>query len=140
MGKNESKGKSKRGMVRLMDRKKLMTKAVTTFNKWVRERDKGKGCISCGTGPVDHAGHYFSAGHYSSLKFSEMNCNGQCISCNTFKHGNLIGYRQGLVKRYGEGNVKLFENTANLRSIKKWTVFELELIIKEYARPDKTNW
>ncbi len=118
----------------------LLKKAQVVFNKWIRVRDKDKGCISCGTGPVDHAGHYFSAGHYSSLKFSEMNCNGQCISCNTFKHGNLIGYRQGLIKRYGEGNVKLLETTADLNKVHKWSRFELELIIKEYGRNDKTNW
>ena len=109
-----------------------MAKAVMVFNKWIRTRDQKKGCISCGTGPVDHAGHYFSAGHYSSLRFSEMNCNGQCLRCNYFLSGNQVGYRQGLIKRYGEGNVRLLENTANLRGIKKWTIFELELIIKNY--------
>ena len=33
---------------------KLKKKAQETFNKWVRNRDAGKGCISCG-GPIDHA-------------------------------------------------------------------------------------
>lgn len=88
---------------------------------------------------MDHAGHYFSAGHYSELRFSEMNCNGQCLRCNYFLSGNQIGYRIGLIKKYGEGNVKLLENSAQLRKVKKWTIFELELIIKEYARNDKAG-
>jgi len=122
-----------------MTKKELMAKAVMTFNKWIRERDKDCGCISCGTGSIDHAGHYFSAGHFGAMRFSEMNVNGQCLRCNYFLSGNQIGYRAGLVKKYGEGNVKLLENSANLRSVKKWTIFELELIIKNYVKKENGN-
>ena len=38
---------------------KLKKKAQDTFNKWIRNRDAGLGCISCGA-DIDHAGHYFS--------------------------------------------------------------------------------
>lgn len=111
---------------------KLTKKAQDVFNAWVRKRDKNKGCISCGSAKVEHAGHYFHAGHYSALRFSEMNCNGQCVQCNYHKHGNQIGYRRGLVERYGEGNVKLLENSVTIRTVKKWSRFELETIIKMY--------
>ena len=108
---------------------KLTAKAQQVFNAWIRERDKDKGCISCG-GEVHHAGHYLSAGHHGHLRFNEMNVSGQCLRCNNFLHGNLINYRQGLVKRIGESKVLLLESMAH--QTKKWSRFELEIIIKEY--------
>lgn len=110
---------------------RLKQKAQDAFNKWIRERDKDKGCISCGA-DVSEAGHYFSAGHYSALRFNEVNTNGQCTRCNCFLSGNLIRYRQGLVKRYGEKKVNELENSIAIRTVKKWSRFELELIIKMY--------
>lgn len=110
---------------------KLTEKAQYVFNKWIRERDKEKGCISCGA-PVTEAGHYHSRGHFSALRFNEVNTNGQCTRCNCFLSGNLIKYRQGLVKRYGEARVLMLENSVAIRTVKKWSRFELESIIKEY--------
>lgn len=106
----------------------LKAKAQQIFNRWIRNRDAQKGCISCG-GSVDHAGHYRSAGHFGNLRFNEMNVNGQCLRCNNFLSGNLINYRQGLVKRYGEEKVLMLES---IRGVKKWSKIELELIIKTY--------
>jgi hypothetical protein len=112
---------------------KLLKKAETVFNKWVRERDKELGCISCG-GSVDHAGHYFSVGSHSAWRFNESNVFGQCVGCNCFKHGNLIHYRMGLVKRFGEDAVSALESAATLNKVKKWGRSELEEIIKRYEK------
>ena len=109
---------------------KLTAKAQTTFNSWIRLRDKDKGCISCG-GEVHHAGHYLSAGHHGHLRFNEMNVNGQCLRCNNFLHGNLINYRIGLVKRYGEQKVQYLESCAH--GVKKWSKTELQAIIETYG-------
>lgn len=109
----------------------LLKKAQKVFNAWIRNRDKGKGCISCGAQVIE-AGHYLNAGHYSALRFNEINVNGQCTQCNCFKHGNLIHYRQGLVKRIGEAKVIQLENSVAIRSVKKFSRFELEEIIKMY--------
>ena len=109
---------------------KLLAKAQIVFNKWIRERDKDKGCISCG-GPVENAGHYLSQGHNSAFRFNEVNVNGQCIRCNKFLHGNLIPYRQGLIKRYGEGKVLMLESG---NKFKKWSRCELEAIIENYKK------
>lgn len=109
----------------------LTKRAQVIFNRWIRERDKNKGCISCGA-EVTEAGHYLSAGHYSALRFNEMNVNGQCTRCNCFLSGNLIKYRQGLVKRYGEEKVLALENSVAIRTVKKWSRFELEAIKKNY--------
>lgn len=115
---------------------KLIAKAQKVFNEWIRERDKDKGCISCGAS-IDHAGHYFSAGHYSALRFNEMNVNGQCLRCNNFLHGNLINYRKGLVKKYGEERVLMLENSAELRKANKWSRTILEVIIFTYGKEKK---
>ena len=109
---------------------KLKKKAQDVFNKWIRERDKDSGCISC-NGDTQQAGHYFSSGHYSSLTFSELNVNGQCVRCNMFLHGNLIQYRMGLVYRYGEREVHQLEQDSRY-GVKKWSREELEEIIKKY--------
>jgi hypothetical protein len=114
----------------------LLKVLQVVFNAYIRKRDAEKGCISCGS-PVTEAGHYFSAGHYSSYRFTEINVNGQCTRCNCFLSGNLIKYRQGLVKRYGEAKVLMLENDAAIRKAKKWSRFELEILIKEYKQKVK---
>jgi hypothetical protein len=111
---------------------KLLSKAQSIFNAFIRLRDCNKGCISCG-GPVQEAGHYFSQGHHLSLRFNEMNTNGQCTRCNHFLSGNLIHYRSGLVKRYGEAKVLHLEASAR-RPHNKWTRFELMAIIDHYRK------
>lgn len=112
---------------------RLIKKAQDVFNAWIRKRDEGRGCISCGSA-VTEAGHYLSAGHNSALRFNEVNTNGQCTRCNCFMHGNLIEYRKGLVKKYGEEKVFMLESISH--RIKRWIRFELEAIIQEYRLTD----
>jgi hypothetical protein len=114
---------------------RLLKKAQDTFNAYIRARDCNKSCISCG-GTVQEAGHYVSQGHHSALQFNEVNVNGQCTRCNWHLHGNLILYRSGLVKRYGEQKVLLLEHVAK-RPSKKWTRFELMAIIQYYQEETK---
>lgn len=110
---------------------KLLKKAQDVFNKFIRERDKDKGCVSCG-GKVEQAGHYFSQGSHSALRYNEANTNGQCIRCNLFLSGNLIYYRIGLVERIGEEEVKNLERMAQANRLKKWSREELNEIITKY--------
>lgn len=110
---------------------RLLKKAQDVFNAFIRNRDRDKGCISCG-GEVQQAGHYFSQGHHSSLRFNEMNVHGQCIKCNCYLHGNLINYRKGLIRRYGEIAVNKLEESAELNRVKKYGRLELEWIGVNY--------
>jgi hypothetical protein len=110
----------------------LKAKAQKVFNAWIRKRDEGKPCISCGSGKPDHAGHYFSAGHHSKLRFDERNVAGQCIRCNYFLHGNQTGYRQGLIKRIGIEAVEQIESEASIKGAYKWDRFSLIKIIEHY--------
>lgn len=112
---------------------KMLKLAQQDFNAYIRERDRDKGCISCSTGAVEHAGHYFSQGHHSLLRYNELNVNGQCERCNTFLRGNLIHYRNGLIKRYGEAKVLLLESCER-RSAKKWARHELVIIRDHFKK------
>ena len=106
-------------------RQKLYAKAEKVFHAWIRERDKDKGCITCG-GPVEQAGHW----KHGKLDFDEMNLNGQCRSCNYFRSGNLGIYTIRLIEKYGLEKVKDLERRAEI--VKKYSVEELKEIIEKY--------
>lgn len=110
----------------------LMKKAQTIFNKWIRERDKDKPCISCEKplGNKYDAGHYFSMGGHKSVTFDEANVHAQCVTCNQYKHGNLLNYQIGIQQRIGAD--RLIELHAKAHEVKKWTKDELKEIIKKY--------
>ena len=110
----------------------LKLKAQKVFNAYIRKRDEGLPCISCGTGQPQHAGHYFSAGHNSKLRFDERNVAGQCIRCNYFLHGNQTGYRKGLINRIGLCEVERLEQEASIKSAYNWDRFSLIEIIEKY--------
>lgn len=109
---------------------KLLKKAQDVVNRYIRDRDKDRGCVSCG-GKVEQAGHYFAQGSHSALRFDETNIHGQCVRCNLYLSGNLIYYRIGLVERYGESYVQGLEQKAK-NKLKKYTRHELEEIIAKY--------
>jgi len=52
----------------------------------------------------------------------------QCVSCNRFKHGNLIEYRINLVKKIGIKKVEWLEE--HRKDVKRWTREELEEILE----------
>lgn len=111
---------------------KLLSKAQKVFNFFIRNRDKDKGCISCGN-QITEAGHYYSQGHHSALRYNEVNTNGQCTRCNKWMHGNLINYRHGLVKRYSQKQIDILDSIGTRNPVKKWTQFEIEQIIEKYG-------
>jgi len=88
------------------------------FNTYIRERDKGKPCISCDTplkGKFD-AGHFFSVGAYPNIRFNEDNVHGQCVYCNQHKHGNINEYAIRLPYRIGQeryDNLLISRNESN---------------------------
>lgn len=107
----------------------LINKAEEHFNKFIRNRDRSLGCISCGKGQVEDAGHFYPK-TYSALRFNEWNVNGQCsYSCNKMKSGNIHEYRIALIKKIGEKNVQWLDNNRHAKvKWDKWTL--IEIIIK----------
>ena len=96
------------------------------FNKFIRLRDKDKGCISCNK-PLNNkfdAGHFYSTGSYPELRFNEDNVHGQCVHCNQHKHGNLLEYNIKIVDRIGEDKLSVLNDLRN--KPKKYTIDELK--------------
>lgn len=102
------------------------------FNAWIRQRDIGQPCISCGTtADVQYcAGHYRTTAAAPELRFEPINVNLQCNrNCNMGKSGNLLGYRPGLIKKIGVEAVEWLEGP---HEAKKYTVEELKAMTAEY--------
>ena len=105
------------------------------FNKVVRERDKNKDCISCGVSLKNRkfdAGHYYSQGGHSSLRYDFENVHGQCVPCNRELSGNLHKYRLGLIERVGEEVLDELEFKAHIQV--RYTIQELKDKIQEYKK------
>lgn len=83
----------------------------TAFNAWVRARDAGRPCISCGRHHQGqwHAGHYRSVGSEPALRYEPDNVHLQCAPCNVHLSGNLIPYRANLIKKIGLARVEWLE-------------------------------
>ena len=102
------------------------------FNAWVRLRDHGLPCISCGTtADVQYAaGHFKPAGSNPELRFEPLNVHLQCNrNCNMAKSGNLGPYRIELIKRIGQDKVDWLEGP---HEPKRYTVEDLQAIKKHY--------
>ena len=126
------------------DFQRLVARADTVFSKYIRLRDAIETpyglyfrCISCGKlKPIAQAdcGHYINRRHMSA-RYSEINCNAQCRECNRFDEGNLSGYREKLVMKYGEARVQLLESCRYQTA--KIGTFELKILIDEYREKVK---
>jgi hypothetical protein len=91
-------------------------------------RDAKLPCISCGNANAKDwsGGHFYSAGMYSGLIFDERNCHKQCNTyCNKYLSGNLLEYRKGLTKRYGEDFVIELDRISIEKRNYKYTKEEL---------------
>lgn len=96
--------------------------AVFHCHKYIRERDKNKGCITCGSSLVGKkfdAGHFMKSTH-SFTKFMEKNIHGQCVNCNQYNGGRELEYYQAIVLIYGELTAKALMRLRS-RSIKRST-------------------
>lgn len=124
--KPKTKVKVKRAKISVAELKK---KAQRVFNAWIRQRDKDLPCLACRkkSDKMD-ASHYASQGSSGYLRYHPENVNNTCYSCNRFKHGNLISYREGLVDKIGEERVVWLEK--NRKKIHKYTREQLNEIIK----------
>lgn len=132
--KTKTRSKFKRKPVKKESVPKLLEAAQRVFNKYIRDRDEGLPCISCGGTNANQAGHYFPVKGFSYLRFNEWNVNRQCPSCNMWLHGNQAMYRIGLVKKIGEKAVMELEAEAISNRVYKWNAEEVKEIIKKYGK------
>lgn len=109
--KADERAKVKTRKEALKPRGQRIRETQAAVNQYVRVRDEGLPCISCGRMHQGqwHAGHYRSTGAASNLRFDLRNIHRQCAPCNTHLSGNLIEYRKGLIERIGLGAVEALE-------------------------------
>jgi hypothetical protein len=126
---NKKKTKLKKDLMTTSDWLKI---AQQTFNKFIRERDKGKMCISCGQhiNGVKHASHYYSAGGHSNVRFNENNVHVSCYKCNVELSGNLLNYQIAIRDKIGGEELMKLHELAHIT--KKWTIEELQEINTVY--------
>lgn len=111
-------------------------RAQVEVNAYVRLRDAHLPCISCGRFHEGqwHAGHYRSRGAAVHLALDPRNIHRQCAPCNTHLHGNAIGFRAGLLERYGLEFVEALEADNTPRH---YTADEIDAIRDTYRAKTK---
>lgn len=137
-GKNQiaKKWNTKKRVIKesLKTNKDYLKEFQVVFNKYIRTRDKDKGCISCPRPLVNKfdAGHFYSVGSTPSLRFNEDNVHGQCVYCNQHLHGNIHDYTENLPLRIGEES---FNKLRGLRStLNKYSNQELKELKELYKK------
>ena len=111
--------------------------AQKVFNEFIRLRDSGKECISCGceiTGRVN-ASHYYSAGGHFAVRFDEDNVHNSCVKCNMYLSGNLEEYGRRLPERIGKERFEALKQRANETA--NYSVDDLKNIIYIYKQKIK---
>lgn len=88
---------------KLKTHKDYLNDLQKVFNEFIRFRDKGKPCVSCGCRVEGngHASHFFSVGSNPNVRFNEDNVHVSCVECNLHRHGNLAEYSLRLPRRIG---------------------------------------
>jgi hypothetical protein len=117
----------------------LIKIAVRHFHLFIRKRDQGQPCISCGKKTTLQAGHFYSAGNHSVTRFEEDNVHGQCLRCNYWLSANLIPYRRNLIEKIGQERVDHLELLIKIskKTGFKWDRFSLIDIINKYKALNK---
>lgn len=128
---SERRKRDRERLAQLKSRSEWMKEAQAVFNRFIRLRDVGLPCVSCGRFHEGqwHAGHYLSVGAHPELRFNEMNVWRQCQPCNAHLSGNQINYRKELVRRIGLEEVEKLEGK---HEPLKLTVDEIKELIKTY--------
>jgi hypothetical protein len=123
------------------DRTKLQYLIQSTVNwchKYIRLRDEGKECVSCGQpwNKNHQAGHLKKAELYSTLKFDENNIHNQCMGCNLMKDGNVQLYNDRILKRITQAQKDEIERKCieERQNSFKWQRDDLEQVREYYKK------
>jgi hypothetical protein len=128
-------------MAKMSEKKKL----ERVFNTYIKLRDCPDGigrCISCskiitypsGNSSV-HASHLYPRSVvYNSLWFHPMNVHASCDHCNVWLGGNIMAYREGLIRRYGESVIEELEQARAAGQGRKWYDHDYIELRKYYSK------
>jgi hypothetical protein len=133
---NEDKARRKQhreALTKLKSRSTWLKEAQLVFNRYIRLRDQHELCISCGRDHQGqyHSGHYLSVGSHPELRFEELNVHKQCAPCNNHLSGNIVLYRQRLLRKIGQQAVEWLEGK---HEPKKYTIDEIQSLMAYYRK------
>jgi hypothetical protein len=127
------------------DRPKQLQLTRDAFNKmrrlqelkWFADRGLVATCISCGKplgGDLWACGHFRTVGAAGHLRFDPMNTYLQHnFSCNRNKSGDVVNYKLGLIKRFGEiEGQRIIDHVETNNSKADWTCEQLIQMRKEF--------
>jgi len=134
--------------------------AQASVNRYIRERDRFDGCISCGKSRQDvessqgwmvggcwDAGHFRSRGAAGHLRFNTYNNNKQCKSCNGgsgkfAKKAVTVAekYRNKLIKKIGLEKVERLECDNQPRKFTIDYLKRVKTIFNKRYRMQKKRW
>jgi hypothetical protein len=125
-------GKSVKELVPILDR---------IFSEYIRlSKSDGNGycqCITCGNiyhWKELHCGHFIGRAN-KAVRFNEMNCNPQCVRCNSFRNGEHHIYRRVLQEKYSYKAVEKLEHEALIGG--SYDIYWLQEKIIEYREKVK---
>lgn len=117
----------------------LTEQTRVAVNAYIRYRDQGKPCVSCGAKWHSgfHAGHAWSGAQHNMIRFDYDCVHGQCPYCNITLEGNYDAYRERLEKRIGTERFQRIKAQASIarRVPYKFSRHELKAIMTR-ARAD----
>jgi hypothetical protein len=145
----ELNAETRRRKLAIKKRSEWIADLQKVVNQFVRLRDSGLPCVSCGrseyeveqdaigkTGGAWDAGHYLSRGSHPELRFFLDNIARQCKSCNggsgnyaRKNHEVQKHFRIELIKRIGIDKVEWLESK---HEPLKLTIDEIKVLIAEY--------
>jgi hypothetical protein len=120
----------------------LIKAAQYYFNAWIKERDQGKACVTCGAkwSKEHQAGHFYPAGYFWAVRFFSTNCFIQCIECNINKSGNLEKYKEVIKTLITPDQLKELEAEKNkTANFSRDFLIDLKNYYKEKLKKSKIN-
>ena len=113
----------------------------TQVHTYIRNRDKGKPCISCGAQWNDtfQCGHHYKSETFETLRFNLDNLHGQCRRCNLHLEGAFDNYALNLPKRIGKERYDYLVSLAEVdkQFEKVWNVDNLKEV-RRLLKEDKS--
>jgi hypothetical protein len=136
----QERRETKAKLEKLKSRADWAREAQAEVNRYVRFRDIGKGCITCGAKPEQKAGGTMDAGHFRSvgsaphLRFFTSQIAAQCVTCNRYKGGRALDFRRALVELRGAEWVEQLEA---MQGVAKFDIDYLKRIKTIFAKKSR---
>lgn len=132
--------KERKPIVKSVPKTSKIDQTQTVFNRYIRLRDTVEShngervgsCISCGKRTVNgkanaSAGHYYSRGARSDLRFNEDNVFLQCNNCNVYGDAEtMVKFKENVIKKIGQKRFEALKekkqqdySETNLKKIRK---------------------